>query len=84
MKQLKFLIEIERERWALMAAVKLLLRERERELANTTVIVANTKAARVGEWTEKERERVVEVEHEQHIVHCCCSLFLFYYAASLC
>lgn len=27
-KQLKFLIEIERERWALMAAVKLLLRER--------------------------------------------------------
>lgn len=81
-KQLKFLIEIERQRWALMAAVKLLLRERE--LANTTVIVANTKAARVGEWTEKERERVVEVEHEQHIVHCCCSLFLFYYAASLC
>lgn len=55
-KQLKFLIEIERERWALMAAVKLLLRERERELANTTVIVADTKAARVGEWTEEERE----------------------------
>lgn len=53
-KQLKFLIEIERERWALMAAVKLLLRERE--LANTTVIVADTKAARVGEWTEEERE----------------------------
>lgn len=54
-KQLKFLIEIERERWALMAAVKLLLRERE--LENTTVIVADTKAARVGEWTEEERER---------------------------
>lgn len=55
-KQLKFLIEIERERWALMAAVKLLLRERERVGKYNGYCCRHKSSARGRVDRERERE----------------------------
>lgn len=73
MKQLKFLIEIERERWALMAAVKLLPRERVGKYNGYCYQHKSRARGRV----DRERERLGEGETAR-AAHCTLLLlFLF-------
>lgn len=76
-KQLKFLIEIERERWALMAAVKLLLRERVGKYNGYCCQHKSSARGRVDRERVRERQRLGEGETAR-AAHCTLLLlFLF-------